>query len=225
MQELDKSPASIGSMFSRIASRYDLLNRVLSFNSDRRWRARAVEELNGNSHRVLDLATGTGDFAIALSRAGKKVIGADFCLAMLSGAREKADLPLSAADALALPFPDASFDAVTVGWGVRNFADLGRGLAEMRRVIRPGGTVLILEFSQPSGFAGALYRFYSDRILPWIGGVLSGDRAAYRYLNRSARAWPGSRGMIRVLEGAGFVDIRAIPLAFGAIAIHHGKKP
>jgi len=225
VEKLDKSPAIIGSMFSRIAARYDLLNRVLSFNADRRWRARAVEELNGDSRRVLDLATGTGDLAIALSRAGKKVVGADFCIDMLSGARRKSPLPLSAADALALPFPDGSFDAVTVGWGVRNFADLGRGLAEMRRVIRPGGTVLILEFSQPSGFAGAVYRVYSDGVLPAIGGLLSGHREAYSYLNRSARAWPGSREMTGILQGAGFVDIRAIPLAFGAIAIHRGKRP
>ncbi len=213
-------------MFSRIAPRYDALNHLLSFNADRRWRARAVRQLNGAVHRVLDLATGTGDLAIELFRAGKQVVGADFCLDMLAGARKKErTLRLSAADALALPFPDGIFDAVTIGFGVRNFSDLGRGLAEMRRVLRNGGALLILEFSQPAGVAGAAYRVYSDRVLPWVGGMLSGSGDAYRYLNRSARQWPGSADLSRILRDAGFADVRAIPMTFGVVAVHRGTKP
>jgi len=212
-------------MFSRIAPRYDVLNHLLSFNSDRRWRARTVRALNGFRGRVLDLATGTGDLAIALAEAGKAVVGADFCLDMLAGARRKGkSLPLAAADALALPFPDGAFDAVTIAFGVRNFADLDRGLGEMRRVLRADGVLLVLEFSQPGGLAGAAYRAYSDRVLPWIGGLLSGNAAAYRYLNRSAREWPSKEGFAAVLRRAGFSDVRGVPMTFGVVALHRGTK-
>jgi demethylmenaquinone methyltransferase / 2-methoxy-6-polyprenyl-1,4-benzoquinol methylase len=225
VSEIDKSPASVASMFSRIAPRYDAVNHLLSFNSDRRWRARAVRRLNGSGGRVLDLATGTGDLAIALAAAGKRVFGADFCLDMLAGARRKhVRAPLSAADGLALPFSDECFDAVTVAFGVRNFADLGRGLREIRRVLRPGGVLLVLEFSQPGGIAGAAYRVYSNRVLPWMGGLLSGSREAYRYLNGSSREWPSKEGFTRILENAGFSDVRADPMTFGVVALHRGTK-
>jgi demethylmenaquinone methyltransferase/2-methoxy-6-polyprenyl-1,4-benzoquinol methylase len=223
--ELDKSPAAVASMFSRIARRYDALNHILSFNADRRWRARAAGRINGSHRRVLDLATGTGDLAAALAREGRVVFGADFCVDMLAGARRKgAGALLSAADAAALPFPDGAFDAVTIAFGVRNFADLAGGLAEMRRVLRPGGLLVILEFSQPSGPAGAAYRLYSDRVLPLVGGLLSGSPEAYRYLNRSARAWPGRDTLAEVLRDAGFVDVEALPMTFGVVALHSGRK-
>ena len=231
MAELDKSGKAISGMFSTIARRYDLLNHVLSANSDRRWRRVAARSLNGRHGRVLDLATGTGDLAIAVRREGRAVTGADFCLDMLAIARKKAANPspgriaLSAADALALPFADGSFDAVTVAFGVRNFADLTRGLAEIRRILRPGGKLLVLEFSRPRGLWGALYRSYSERILPRIGGVLSGSRQAYEYLNRSSRAWPGREEFCATLARAGFSEVSAKPLALGAVALHEAVRP
>jgi len=176
--------------------------------------------------RVLDLATGTGDLAAALARPGRTVVGADFCLDMLARARRKAGGPLlSAGDALSLPFPDAAFDAVTIAFGVRNFADLGKGLAEMRRVLRAGGLLLILEFSQPTGPAGAAYRVYADRVLPRVGGFFSGSPEAYRYLHRSTPAWPGREALAEVLRGAGFDDVAGLPMTFGVVALHTGTKP
>lgn len=226
MPELDKSPAAVASMFARIAPRYDALNHLLSFNRDRRWRARAARLVDGSRRRVLDLATGTGDLAAALSRPGRTVVGADFCLDMLARARRKeSPNPLSAGDALALPFPPESFDAVTIAFGVRNFADLGAGLAEMKRVLRPGGLLLILEFSQPTGPAGAAYRMYADRVLPRVGGFFSGSPEAYRYLHRSTRAWPGREALADVLRASGFEDVEARPMTFGVVAIHTGRKP
>lgn len=213
-------------MFSRIAGRYDALNHLLSLNRDRRWRARAARRVNGAHGRVLDLATGTGDFAAALARPGRTVVGADFCLDMLAGARRKdPGARLSAGDALALPFADGAFDAVTIAFGVRNFVDLPAGLAEMRRILRPGGLAVILEFSQPSGPAGRAFRIYSDRVLPWIGGLLSGSPEAYRYLNRSTRAWPGAEALAAVLREAGFADVTASPMTFGIVAVHTGRRP
>ncbi len=231
MTELDKSGAAISGMFSSIAGRYDFLNHVLSANSDRRWRRIAARSLNGRHRRVLDLATGTGDLAIALAQEGRTVAGADFCLDMLAVAREKAAGPgsrrlsLSAADALALPFGEASFDAVTVGFGVRNFADLSRGLSEIRRVLRPGGKLLILEFSQPHGLWGALYRSYSRRVLPRVGKLLSGSRQAYEYLNRSAREWPAKEEFSAALARSGFSNVSAKSLALGIVALHEAVRP
>jgi demethylmenaquinone methyltransferase/2-methoxy-6-polyprenyl-1,4-benzoquinol methylase len=224
--DLDKSPAAVASMFSRIAPRYDALNHLLSFNRDRRWRARAARLVDAGRRRVLDLATGTGDLAAALESPGRTVVGADFCVDMLARARRKeAGRFLSAGDALALPFPDAAFDAVTIAFGVRNFADLGKGLAEMKRVLRPGGLLLILEFSQPTGAAGAAYRVYADRILPRVGGFFSGSPEAYRYLHRSTLGWPGREALAEVLRGAGFDDVVGRPLTFGVVALHTGRKP
>jgi demethylmenaquinone methyltransferase/2-methoxy-6-polyprenyl-1,4-benzoquinol methylase len=224
--DLDKSPAAVASMFSRIAPRYDALNHLLSFNRDRRWRARAARLVDSGRRRVLDLATGTGDLAVALTRPGRTVVGADFCLDMLARARTKEPgQALSAGDALALPFADEAFDAVTIAFGVRNFADLPTGLAEMRRVLRRGGLLLILEFSQPSGLAGAAYRVYADRVLPRVGGFFSGNPEAYRYLHRSARAWPGREALAAVLREAGFESVAARPMTFGVVAIHTGEKP
>ena len=226
MPDLDKSPAAVSAMFSRIAGRYDALNHVLSFNRDRRWRDRAARLVNGAHGRVLDLATGTGDFAGALARPGRTVVGTDFCLDMLAGARRKGfGTRLSAGDALALPFADGAFDAVTIAFGVRNFVDLRAGLAEMKRVLRPGGLAVVLEFSQPSGPAGRAYRIYSDRILPVIGGLLSGSPQAYRYLNRSTREWPDPEDFSAILRRAGFENVSSTPMTFGVVAVHAGRRP
>ena len=231
MAELDKSRTAISGMFSSIARRYDLLNHVLSANSDRRWRRLAARSLNGRHRRVLDLATGTGDLALALERDGRTITGADFCLEMLAVAREKAGrsrggrIAFSAADALVLPFADDSFDAVTVGFGVRNFADLARGLGEIRRILKPGGKLLILEFSQPRGLWGAVYRIYSRRVLPLVGELLSGSRQAYAYLSSSARAWPAKEEFSGLLARSGFSAVSARSLARGIVALHEAVKP
>lgn len=212
-------------MFARIAPRYDAVNHLLSFNADRRWRRRAALELPSEARRVLDLATGTGDLALEIARTGRRVVGADFCLEMLAGARAKGTARLAAADALGLPFRDGAFDAVTIAFGVRNFASLRAGLAEIRRVLRAGGTLLVLEFSRPVGPAAAAYRVYSDRVLPWLGGILSGERSAYAYLNASTRAWPGAEELAGILSGEGFADVAAIPLTFGVAALHRARRP
>jgi demethylmenaquinone methyltransferase / 2-methoxy-6-polyprenyl-1,4-benzoquinol methylase len=231
MVELDKSEPAISGMFSRIAGRYDFLNHLLSANADRRWRKRAAAALNGRHRRVLDVATGTGDLALSIGRNGRQVFGADFCLDMLVLARQKTGrrrdanpVAFSAADALVLPFADASFDAVTVGFGVRNFADLSCGLIEMRRVLKPGGTLLVLEFSQPRGLWGGVYRLYAGHVLPWIGGLLSGSREAYAYLHRSTRAWPEKEEFSRILARSGFSGVAVTPLSLGIVALHQAEK-
>ena len=172
-------------MFGRIAGRYDLLNHVLSFNLDRRWRAKAVdrvaEALHKPNARVLDLCCGTGDILLALETRGRAMtLGSDFCHPMLLQARRKVASPLFEADALALPIADGSLDLITVAFGFRNLASYSRGLEELLRVLKPGGTVAILEFSQPTNRAFAsLYGFFSTRLLPCIGGIVSRSREAY----------------------------------------------
>jgi demethylmenaquinone methyltransferase/2-methoxy-6-polyprenyl-1,4-benzoquinol methylase len=229
MSDLDKSSAAISGMFSRIAGRYDFLNHVLSFNADRSWRRRAAEEVNGNPGPLLDLATGTGDLAFELSHKGTTVFGADFCLDMLAIARRKASdfgrVGLAAADALALPFADATFSVVTVAFGVRNFSDLRRGLLEIRRVLKPGGRAVVLEFSKPRGLWGALYRFHASWLLPKIGGWISGQAEAYRYLNRSSAEWPDPASFSAILAQAGFKEIRARSFHGGIVALHRATRP
>jgi demethylmenaquinone methyltransferase/2-methoxy-6-polyprenyl-1,4-benzoquinol methylase len=226
MPPVDKSAKVVSSMFARIAGRYDLANHVLSGNLDRAWRRRAADSLNGTARTVLDLATGTGDLAAALRTPGRRVFGADFCLDMLVLARAKAGAEgrWSGADALALPFPNGSFDAVTIGFGLRNFDDLDAGLREIRRVLAPGGQLVILEFSHPRGIAGGCYRLYCQRVLPAIGGLLSGDAQAYRYLERSVGEWPGVDALSARLRGAGFTAVSARPMTLGIVALHQATR-
>jgi demethylmenaquinone methyltransferase/2-methoxy-6-polyprenyl-1,4-benzoquinol methylase len=176
----------VRNMFGRVAHRYDLANHLLSFNIDRYWRAHTVrrtqEILHRPEARVLDICCGTGDLVLALAKQGRPVLGSDFCHPMLVAAHEKianrrAPAVLFESDALALPLRDASLDLLTVAFGFRNLANYESGLAEMRRVLRPGGMAAILEFTQPpNALFGALYRVYSRQILPWIGGMISGCR-------------------------------------------------
>ena len=216
-------------MFSTIAGRYDFLNHLLSFNADRSWRRKAAEAVNGSPGPLLDLATGTGDLAFELSHKGAAVVGADFCLDMLSIARRKnrgaRPIRLSAADALCLPFRDRTFAAVTIAFGVRNFADLRRGLREMLRVLKPGGKAVVLEFSRPRGVWGALYRLHSGWLLPRIGGLISGNADAYRYLNRSTENWPARHDFSAILAQAGFEGIRSRSLHGGIVALHEAVRP
>jgi len=217
-------------MFGRIAGRYDLLNHVLSFNLDRRWRAKAVdrvaEVLNRPGARVLDLCCGTGDVLLALENRGQATtFGSDFCHPMLVHAQRKVASPLFEADALALPLADASLDLITVAFGFRNLANYGRGLEELLRVLKPGGTVAILEFSKPTNRAFAsFYGFFSTRVLPWIGGMVSGSREAYSYLPESIQKFPGAEQLASEMRAAGFTRVEFDRMTGGAVAVHLGRK-
>lgn len=219
-------------MFSEIAPRYDLLNRLLSLGVDLSWRRRAVAlALERRPRRILDLATGTGDLALLLKEGAPEaqVVGADFAPPMLALARRKAEVrgvevDFLEADALALPFPDASFDAVTVAFGFRNFADYQRALQEIHRVLAPGGRLVLLEFPPPpKGAFGLVYRLYFGKILPFIGGLISGSFGAYRYLPESVEAFPPPEALKTLMEGVGF-RVRYELLTFGVAAIHVGDK-
>jgi demethylmenaquinone methyltransferase/2-methoxy-6-polyprenyl-1,4-benzoquinol methylase len=227
-----EAAAWVRGMFARVARRYDLANHLLSFNIDRLWRARTVRRV---SHilvrpgaRVLDICCGTGDLTLALARQCRTpVFGSDFCHPMLVAARGKgAGAGLFEADALRLPLGDASLDLITVAFGFRNLANYDAGLTEMRRVLGPGGTAAILEFSEPPNpvFA-ALYHFYSRRILPLIGGALSGSRDAYAYLPESVRKFPSAEELAEGMRRAGFGEVRYERFTGGIVALHLGVKP
>jgi demethylmenaquinone methyltransferase/2-methoxy-6-polyprenyl-1,4-benzoquinol methylase len=219
----------VRAMFGRVAHRYDLANHLLSFNIDRYWRAHTVarvrEVLARPEARVLDICCGTGDLVRALQRArpaGSPVMGSDFCHPMLVAARAKVGGgQLFEADALRLPLADASLDLITVAFGFRNLANYEAGLREMRRVLRRGGVAAILEFSQPPNpLFGAVYRFYSRRILPVVGGALSGSRDAYTYLPESVRKFPAPEELAEMIGAAGFGPVEFERLTGGIVALH-----
>jgi demethylmenaquinone methyltransferase / 2-methoxy-6-polyprenyl-1,4-benzoquinol methylase len=225
---LSRQSSEIQGMFGRIAGRYDLLNRVLSLGLDVSWRRTVARRVSALEPRlVLDLCTGTGDLALAL---GDGVVGADFCLPMLALARRKAQqggrlLPLCAADALRLPFADRSLDAVTVAFGVRNFAALDQGLAEMVRVLRPGGALVVLEFSRPRGVAAPLLGWWARTVPPRIGRWVSGDPEAYSYLPASVSTFPEGATMARRLAAAGLAPVLVRPLTGGVVSLYEGRRP
>jgi demethylmenaquinone methyltransferase / 2-methoxy-6-polyprenyl-1,4-benzoquinol methylase len=211
-------------MFDRIAGVYDLLNSVMTVGMHQRWRERAVELAQvGPGSRALDVATGTGDLAIALRTAGADVVGCDFSEEMLERARAKEPaVRFEWADALALPYEDDSFDAATVGFGARNFSDLGRGLAEMVRVVRPGGRVVVLEITTPQKPPlSAFFSLWFDRAVPVLGR-LAGDEDAYSYLPNSVKRFPEPRALAAEMASSGLEDVRWIVTAGGIIAIHVG---
>jgi demethylmenaquinone methyltransferase/2-methoxy-6-polyprenyl-1,4-benzoquinol methylase len=221
-------------MFGRVAHRYDLANHLLSANIDRSWRSHTVARLRDildqPNSRVLDLACGTGDMLMALERAAnRRLIGSDFCHPMLTGAQvklERADLRsvLVEADALALPLRDASLDLITIGFGYRNFANYRAGLIELRRVLRPGGALAILEFTQPPNkMFAALYNWYSRRILPILGGAISGSPEAYRYLPESVKKFPEAPQLAVLMRDSGFDSVEWEYLTFGIVALHIGR--
>jgi len=218
-------------MFGRIAPRYDLLNHLLSFNLDKRWRARTVERvadiLDRPDARVLDLCCGTGDVALALeTRARRPLLASDFCHPMLLEARGKIVLTrLFEADALSLPLAGDSLNLITVAFGFRNLANYRHGLEEMLRVLKPGGVAAILEFSQPPNAAfRALYGFFSSSVLPRIGGMISGSREAYSYLPESIRKFPGAEQLAAEMRQAGFSSVEFERMTGGAVALHLGRK-
>jgi demethylmenaquinone methyltransferase/2-methoxy-6-polyprenyl-1,4-benzoquinol methylase len=217
-------------MFGRVAHRYDLANHLLSMNIDKLWRARTVERVREISRRpgarVLDLCCGTGDLLVALEKdRGAAVLGSDFCHPMLLGAAGKTKRsPLFEADAMQLPLASASFDVITIAFGFRNLANYETGLRELRRVLRPGGILAILEFSQPPNAAfAAVYNWYSRQVLPVIGGMISGSRDAYAYLPESVRKFPGAEELAAMMGRAGFVGVRFERMTGGIVALHLGS--
>ena len=229
--------AQVEAMFDEIAPRYDLLNRVLSFGTDVRWRKAAVRFLDaalaGRPARLLDVATGTADLALALARRHEaaEVVGVDLSEQMLVVGREKvaarglaARLPLVHGDAAALPFEDAAFDGATVAFGVRNFEDLRGGLAGIRRVLKAGAPLVVLEFSHPRAFPFAqIYTWYSRHVLPRIGRAVSRSDAAYTYLPESVAAFPDGADFLGEMRAAGFTDVAEKRLTFGVASLYRGR--
>jgi demethylmenaquinone methyltransferase / 2-methoxy-6-polyprenyl-1,4-benzoquinol methylase len=217
------APQDVRTMFDRIAPVYDAMNRVMTAGLDRHWRRLTAQAVVRPGDRVLDACCGTGDLALAGVRAGGRVTGLDFSDRMLERARRKApELEWLHGDLLELPFPDASFDAATVGFGVRNVADLPRALAELRRVLRPGGRLGVLEITTPRGVLRPFYRLWFDRIVPVLGRRLTGG-SAYAYLPASVRRFPGPEELARRMEEAGFGAVRFRVLAGGIVALHIGE--
>ncbi len=235
----ESAARAVREMFTSIAPRYDLLNHVLSFNIDRFWWRRTActfqRILERPEGRVLDLCCGTGDMTFALRRqAGKsspQIVGADFSHAMLRRAMDKSEGYANGtspewieADALNLPFPGGHFDLVTSAFGFRNLADYDAGLREILRVLRAGGECGILDFGEPQGVMGALYRVYFKQVLPRVGSLISGVRGPYAYLPASVERFPAPEDMLTRMRAAGFADTSWTPYSFGIAGLYRGKK-
>ena len=219
------APDTVRGMFDRIAPVYDVMNRVMTAGLDRRWRKLAVSEVVWPGDRVLDACCGTGDLAVEAERRGGRVVGLDFSGKMLERARKKSGgIEWVQGDALALPFPDGEFDAATVGFGVRNLADLEGGLRELARVLRPGGKLAVLEITRPRGLLRPFFRLWFDVLVPFAGRVLPGGQA-YTYLPASVRRFPGPDDLSALFERAGFEDVRYRLLGGGIVALHVGSRP
>ncbi|MGH3133222.1 MAG: class I SAM-dependent methyltransferase [Gaiellaceae bacterium] len=219
------APDEVRGMFDRIAPVYDVMNRVMTAGLDARWRRLAAREVVWPGDRVLDLCCGTGDLAVEAERRGGRVVGLDFSERMLERARRKSGaIEWVQGDALALPFADGEFDAVTVGFGVRNLADLEGGLREAGRVLRPGGEVAVLEITRPRGLLRPFFRLWFDVLVPVAGKVLPGGKA-YTYLPASVRRFPEPEDLSRLFERAGFEDVRFRLLGGGSVALHTAVRP
>ncbi|HOZ15487.1 MAG TPA: bifunctional demethylmenaquinone methyltransferase/2-methoxy-6-polyprenyl-1,4-benzoquinol methylase UbiE [Tenuifilaceae bacterium] len=235
MEELNKKSDNVAAMFNSIAAKYDFLNHFLSLGIDKLWRCRLVKQLaKSNPRQVLDIATGTGDLAIQLAKHHKSVniTGVDISENMLSIGREKIlkrkleeRINLKQANSLNLPFADGEFDAAMVAFGVRNFEDLSKGITEIHRVLKNGGSLYVLEFSMPSRFPMRnLYRFYFRRVLPFVGGIVSGSKSAYTYLPESVFAFPEKEKFVEIMANAGFKNCSYKRLTFGVASIYVGSK-
>jgi demethylmenaquinone methyltransferase / 2-methoxy-6-polyprenyl-1,4-benzoquinol methylase len=227
--QLDKRPAEVSAMFDKVAERYDLLNDALSLGQDRYWRKIVTRAVGARAGEVvLDLAAGTGTSSRTFTKAGAYCIACDFSLGMLRvGARQPAlSVRLVAGDALDLPFADGAFDAVTISFGLRNVADTGAALAEMLRVTRPGGRLVVCEFShlRPGGL-DALYGQYLTRALPAMARRLSPNAEAYDYLAESIRDWPAQRELAARIGASGWSGVRWVNLSFGVVALHLARRP
>ena len=216
------TPSAVEKMFDRIAPVYDVMNRAMTAGLDRRWRRDTARTVVRRGDEVLDACCGTGDLAIAAAREGGRVTGLDFSEEMLARARRKAPgIEWVHGDLLELPFPDERFDAATVGFGVRNVEDLERALAELRRVLRSGGRLAVLEITQPQGLLAPFYRLWFDRGVPLIGKLLPGG-AAYTYLPASVRRFPPPAGLAELMQEVGFADVRYRVFGGGIVALHSG---
>ncbi|MBX7060793.1 MAG: bifunctional demethylmenaquinone methyltransferase/2-methoxy-6-polyprenyl-1,4-benzoquinol methylase UbiE [Pyrinomonadaceae bacterium] len=234
LREAEHSRA-VREMFGGIASRYDLLNHLLSLNIDKGWRRKVAKELrpilDNADATVLDVACGTGDLSLELASGAKaSITGTDFCRPMLKFAKEKIDaanrtIPLVEADAMELPFPSESFDALTIAFGLRNLPNVENGLAELLRILRPKGKLVVLEFSQPviPGIREA-FNLYFTRILPRIGGLVSGSRCAYEYLPDSVRGFPPQKELAAMMQKIGFSNVQYRNLTGGIAALHIGER-
>jgi demethylmenaquinone methyltransferase/2-methoxy-6-polyprenyl-1,4-benzoquinol methylase len=227
-----KPDTAIAEMFGRIVRRYDLMNRLMTGGQDVRWRRKAVSAaLGAGDERALDVATGTGDLAIALADGGyRHVTGIDFAPEMIDAAEVKrygrSDLTFRVADAMALPFPDDHFDAVTVSLGLRNMKDYGAAIAEMTRVVKPGGRWICLELTPyRTPVLGQIFNWYFTQIVPCVGGLLSGDSEAYRYLPTSVASFPDADELLELMRQAGLAAVEYEYLGFGTVALHAGIKP
>jgi demethylmenaquinone methyltransferase / 2-methoxy-6-polyprenyl-1,4-benzoquinol methylase len=218
-------PDEVRGMFDRIAPVYDAMNRVMTAGLDRRWRRLAVREVVWPGDRVLDSCCGTGDLAIEAERRGGRVVGLDFSERMLERARRKSGtIEWVQGDALTLPFADGEFDAVTVGFGVRNLADLEGGLREAARVLRPGGKIAVLEITRPRGLLRPFFRLWFDVLVPLAGRILPGGKA-YTYLPASVRRFPGPEDLAALFASAGFSNVRYRLLGGGSVALHLAERP
>lgn len=234
----DQRAAKVADLFSKVARRYDLINDLQSLGLHRRWKARVLQ-LSGvvPGQRALDLCCGTGDLAFGLSRRGAAVVGLDFNDAMLSVARERRQREIRHAageskvdwvrgDALHLPFPDKTFDVITIGYGLRNLTDWEAGLKEMLRIARPGGRLLVLEFGKPDNrLWRALYFGYLRMFVPMLGRLVCGDAQAYAYILESLQHYPAQHGVAEKMRQLGLVDTRLYPLLGGIMSINFGEKP
>jgi demethylmenaquinone methyltransferase / 2-methoxy-6-polyprenyl-1,4-benzoquinol methylase len=230
----EKSTEQVAGMFNSIAGKYDFLNHFLSLHIDKIWRKKAIRFLKSSSpQKILDIATGTGDLAIASLRLKPlKVVGIDISEKMIQIGKEKVSkipygnkIEFVLAQAEKIPFEENSFDAVISGFGVRNFSDLNEGLKEANRVLKPGGPLVILEFSKPSSYvAGTLYKLYFSKILPVLGGWISGDRNAYVYLPQSVKVFSEGKEFLAIMQDAGFKECSLQRLTFGICTIYRGYK-
>lgn len=229
--DLGKDPQRVSGMFDQVAAAYDRTNSVLSLGNDRLWRTatlRAVAPKRGE--RILDLAAGTGTSSMAFVPSGAHVVAADFSRGMIAEGRRRhgkvVNLEFVQADATDLPFDDGEFDAVTMSFGLRNVNDPRRALRELRRVTRPGGRIVVCEFSHPpSPVFNGLYRFYNDRVLPIVAKAVSSNAEAYDYLNESIRDWPDQPTLARWMRDSGWDDVEYRNLSFGIVALHRGIRP
>lgn len=232
-ESTDGKKDQVATMFNNIAPKYDFLNHVLSMGIDIKWRNRVNKMLHSEKvESILDIATGTGDLALTLHKENVKIKGLDISEGMLEVGRQKIkekglekDIEFILGDAENMPFPDNNFDAITVAFGVRNFANLEKGLKEMRRVLKPNGRVFVLEFSQPTSVPfKQIYNFYSRNILPTIGRIISNDKAAYTYLPESVAAFPYGDEFLKIMNNCGFKENACRPVTMGIASIYSGKK-
>ncbi len=233
--EAEGKKGQISKMFNNIAPYYDFLNRLLSLRMDVSWRRKAIDKLKaGNPKMILDVATGTADVAIEMTKrlSPDKIIGVDISTQMLEVGQQKIEkksldsiIELQEGDSENLPFEDNTFDAITVAFGVRNYENLEKGMREMNRVLKPGGQLMVLEFSQPTMFPfKQIYLFYFKNILPLVGKLTSKDPKAYQYLYESVQAFPNGKDFVKVMDNTGYKFNECVPLTLGICSIYTGKK-